>query len=141
MKYSIVYGNILEQSTEAIVNPWNRNIIPWWLLLPQGVSGEIKKKAGLKPFLELPKFKSIKLGEAVMTSAGNLKYKAIIHVAGINLFWRASEYSILNSTKNAIILAKKKKINSIAMPLIGTGSGGFNKTQSFLKICFRFFRL
>ena len=30
-----------------IVNAWNRNIIPWWLLLPHGVSGAIKGQGGL----------------------------------------------------------------------------------------------
>ena len=46
----IVEGDLLNQETEAIVNAWNRNIIPWWLLLPQGVSGAIKRRAGLEPF-------------------------------------------------------------------------------------------
>ena len=41
----VVQGDLLEQPVEAIVNPWNRNIIPWWLLLPQGVSGAIKRRA------------------------------------------------------------------------------------------------
>ena len=45
--------NLLAQDVEVIVNAWNRNIIPWWLLLPQGVSGAIKKKGGLRPFREL----------------------------------------------------------------------------------------
>ena len=38
----IKQGDILNQDVEVIVNSWNRNIIPWWLLLPQGVSGAIK---------------------------------------------------------------------------------------------------
>ena len=91
MEIFIVEGNLLDQKVDVIVNSWNRNIIPWYLLLPQGVSGAIKRKAGYKPFKELPKFKSIPLGGAVMTSAGKLKYKAIIHVAGINMLWRATE--------------------------------------------------
>jgi hypothetical protein len=28
-------GYLLDQKVEVIVNAWNRNIIPWWLLLPQ----------------------------------------------------------------------------------------------------------
>jgi O-acetyl-ADP-ribose deacetylase len=47
MKIDIVRGDLLDQPVEAIVNTWNRNIIPWWLLLPQGVSGAIKKRGGL----------------------------------------------------------------------------------------------
>ncbi len=42
----IVYGDLLDQPVEVIVNAWNRNVIPWWLLLPQGVSGAIKRRAG-----------------------------------------------------------------------------------------------
>ena len=46
----LVEGDLLAQHVEVIVNAWNRNIIPWWLLLPQGVSGAIKKQK-LKPIL------------------------------------------------------------------------------------------
>ena len=40
-------GDITTQNVEVIVNAWNRNILPWWLLIPQGVSGAIKRKAGI----------------------------------------------------------------------------------------------
>ncbi|HEX3658227.1 MAG TPA: hypothetical protein VHV55_20735 [Pirellulales bacterium] len=42
MEIKLFTGDLLDQDVEVIVNPWNRNIIPWWLLLPQGVSGAIK---------------------------------------------------------------------------------------------------
>ena len=42
---NIVYGDLLQQPVDVIVNAWNRNFIPSWLLLPQGVSGAIKKQA------------------------------------------------------------------------------------------------
>ncbi|MEY3172458.1 MAG: O-acetyl-ADP-ribose deacetylase, partial [Planctomycetota bacterium] len=47
MNLTIVDGDLLDQDVEVIVNAWNRNIIPWWLLIPQGVSGAIKKRGGL----------------------------------------------------------------------------------------------
>lgn len=87
-------GDLLEQPVDVIVNAWNRNLIPWWLLLPQGVSGAIKKRAGYAPFRELRRHGVLPLGGAVLTSAGCLPYRGIIHVAGINHFWRASRYSI-----------------------------------------------
>jgi len=118
------------QKVEVIVNAWNRNVIPWWLLIPQGVSGAIKKRAGLTPFQELGKHGPIPLGQAVLTSAGNLPFKGIIHVAGIDLIWRASERSIRDSVRNAMQLAKKSGFTSIAFPLIGTGSGGFDQQQA-----------
>ncbi len=53
----VVTGDLLEQDVEVIVNAWNRNVIPWWLLLPQGVSGAIKRKAGIGPFRSLTKIR------------------------------------------------------------------------------------
>ena len=47
MALSIVDSDLLDQDVEVIVNAWNRNIIPWWLLIPQGVSGDqVSQNAG-----------------------------------------------------------------------------------------------
>jgi O-acetyl-ADP-ribose deacetylase len=130
LKVEVIEGNLLDQDVEVIVNAWNRNIIPWWLLLPQGVSGAIKRRSGTVPFKEVRRHGSIPLGGAVLTSAGKLPFKGIIHVAGINMFWKASERSIRESVKNAVWLAHEKGFKSIAFPLIGAGSGGFNQEQA-----------
>lgn len=124
MNVTIVDGDLLDQDVEVIVNAWNRNIIPWWLLIPQGVSGAIKKRGGLKPFRELGRMGPIPLGQAVETSSGSLPFKSIIHVASINMLWRSSERSIRDSVRNAISIAQTRGYNSLALPLIGAGSGG-----------------
>lgn len=126
----IVFGDLLDQQVEAIVNAWNRNILPWWLLLPRGVSGAIKRRAGLQPFHELRRHGPIPLGGAVITSTGRLPHKAIIHVAGINLLWRASETSIRKSVTSALDVAQREAIRSLAIPAIGAGSGGFDEGES-----------
>jgi O-acetyl-ADP-ribose deacetylase (regulator of RNase III) len=130
MQFSVVTGDILEQQVDVIVNSWNRNIFPWWLLLPQGVSGAIKKKGGLEPFRELSKKAIMPLGSAVFTKAGNLPFKAIIHVAGINLLWFGTEYSIRQSVKSALTLFNSNHWETIAFPLIGSGSGNRSKAWS-----------
>jgi O-acetyl-ADP-ribose deacetylase (regulator of RNase III) len=130
MEPTIVQGDLLDQDVDVIVNAWNRNIVPWWLLLPQGVSGAIKRRGGTGPFKELAKHGSIPLGRAVLTSAGRLPFKGIIHVAGINMLWRASEQSIRDSVRNAMKLASEHGFHSIAFPLIGAGSGGFNQERA-----------
>ena len=130
MNLQLVQGDLLDQDVDVIVNAWNRNIIPWWLLLPQGVSGAIKRRGGTVPFKELRKHGSIPLGGAVLTSAGRLPLKGIIHVAGINMLWRASEWSIRQSVRNAMALAHEKGFQSIAFPLIGAGSGGFKPDRA-----------
>ncbi len=94
------------------------------MLLPQGVSRAIKKRAGLAPFRELGKLGPIPLGHAVETTAGKLPFKTIIHVAGINMLWRSSERSIRDSVRNALRIASDQQYESIALPLIGAGSGG-----------------
>jgi len=130
MELQIVEGDLLDQNVEVIVNAWNRNIIPWWLLIPQGVSGAIKRRAGLEPFRELARKGAIPLGSAVETSAGKLSFHSIIHVAGINLFWRSSEKAIRNCVRNALTLAQSRGYHSLAFPLIGSGSGGFSSEKS-----------
>ncbi|MEX1231436.1 MAG: macro domain-containing protein [Planctomycetaceae bacterium] len=124
MHLHIIDGDLLNQDVDVIVNPWNRNIIPWWLLLPQGVSGAIKRRGGKEPFRELGRMGAIPLGGAVVTGPGTLPFKAIIHVAGINMLWRSSEWSVRESVRNAMTLAIERGFNSIAFPLIGAGSGG-----------------
>lgn len=123
----IVEGDLLDQQVEVIVNAWNRNIIPWWLLVPQGVSGAIKRRAGLQPFRELARFGLIPLGGAVVTGAGRLQCRAIIHVAGINMFWRSTEFSIKQSVLSAMEITRQHGFHSIAFPVIGAGTGGFGE--------------
>ncbi len=127
MKPRIVKGDLLDQSVDVLVNSWNRNIIPWWLLLPQGVAGAIKRKAGLGPFWELGKCGPIPLGGAVVTSAGRLPCKAIIHVAGINMLWRASPESIRGSVTSAMAIVSERAFASVAFPIIGAGVGGYTE--------------
>lgn len=130
MKITITEGDLLSQDVEVIVNAWNRNIIPWWLLLPQGVSGAIKRQAGYKPFIELGGKGAIPLGGAVQTGAGRLKFRAIIHVAGISMWWRSSEPSIRGSVRNALEIAQCQGYQSIAFPLVGAGTGGFSPERT-----------
>lgn len=124
METRVVDGDLLDQDVEVIVNAWNRNIIPWWLLLPQGVSGAIKRRGGTQPFRELAKHGAMPLGSAVETSAGRLPFRSIIHVAGINMLWRSSPRSIQDSVRSVMVIANDRRYNTVAMPLIGAGSGG-----------------
>jgi O-acetyl-ADP-ribose deacetylase (regulator of RNase III) len=46
------------------------------------------------------------------------------------MLWRASEWSIRECVRNAMVLAHEKGFQSIAFPLIGAGSGGFNQERA-----------
>ncbi len=127
MQAELVTGDLLDQPVEVIVNTWNRNIIPWWLLLPQGVSGAIKRRGGREPFRELARHGPIALGEAVLTGAGRLPFRGIIHVAGIDMLWRASARSIRRSLASALEIVVAHGFTSVAFPIVGAGSGSFNE--------------
>lgn len=130
MNPEIVTGNLLNQPVEVIVNSWNRNIIPWWLLIPQGVSGAIKKYGGYRPFLEVGRVGFMPLGSATLTTAGRLPFIGIIHVAGINGLWRATEESIYRSVGAALKIIDDNKFKSVALPAIGAGAGGYSEADS-----------
>ena len=125
-----VEGDLLDQSVEVIVNAWNRNVIPWWLLWPHGVSGAIRARAGTAPFRELGRSGPIPLGGAVLTGAGRLPFRGIIHVAGISLLWVASEKSIRASVRSAMGLVREHGFASVAIPLIGGQVGGVQQERS-----------
>jgi O-acetyl-ADP-ribose deacetylase len=130
VKVQIIEGNLLDQDVDVIVNAWNRSVVPWRLLVPQGISADIKKRAGTGPFKELRNHGPIPLGGAVLTSAGRLPFKGIIHVAGINMLSRTSERSIRDSVRNAMILAHAHDFQSIAFPLMGAGSSGCEEERA-----------
>lgn len=130
MQPTLVDGDLVDQPVEVIVNAWNRNVIPWWLLVPQGVSGAIKRRAGIRPFIEVGRRGAIPLGGAVLTTAGRLSHLAIIHVAGINLWWRATPDSIGDSVRSAMTLVNARGFKSVAFPVLGAGSGGYDEDDA-----------
>ena len=123
---TVVFGDLLDQPVDAIVNPWNSNVIPWWLLLPQGVSGAIRKRAGAEAFHPLTTAGFLKPGTAVFAPAGKLAFEGIIHVAALTPFWTTSETIIQTCVENAIQMALAKEFTSLACPLLGSGVGGQN---------------
>ena len=79
---------------------------------------------------EVAKAGAIPLGGAILTGAGRLPYRGIIHVAGINMFWRASETSIRTSVSSAMRVVDEMRFGSVAFPVIGAGSGGFDEAKA-----------
>lgn len=133
MSLKIIKGDLFLQPVECIINPWNRNFIPWWLLLPHGISGQLKKKTGYKIFNQLSRYGLLKDGEAVITVGGKTSFKYIIHVAGLTWYWTSNLSIVKKSIENSISLAKKHNIKSLGFPLIGTGVGGL-KEEDVIKI-------
>jgi O-acetyl-ADP-ribose deacetylase (regulator of RNase III) len=126
----VIAGDLIEQrDADAWVNPWNRNFVPRRLLLPQGVSGELKRLTGPEPWKELARAGKLELGQAVLTSGGRIPQE-LIHVAGLNAWWRASERSVRLCVQSALAVALEEGVSVLATPLIGSGSGSLSPRVS-----------
>lgn len=126
-----VEGDLLTTPAEALVNAWNRNFIPRLLLWPQGVSGALKKQTGPEPWRELARMGTLEHGAAVVTSAGKMTGPTfLIHVAGLNTRWKATTAGVTSCARNAVEAAAALPVSSIAMPLIGAGTGGLSDEES-----------
>ena len=127
MKYKIgkttiklYQGDITELDVEAIVNAANASLI-----LGGGVAGAIRRKGGPSIQEECNKIGGTTVGEAVVTGAGNLKAKYVIHTVGPRYGEGNEDEKLKNATLNALKRAQEKKMRSIALPAISTGIFGF----------------
>jgi len=118
-------GNITTLSVDAIVNAANSDL---WM--GSGVAGAIKRKGGDIIEQEAMAQGPIKPGEAVITSAGALSAKHVIHCAGMSPGKPATYDSVKSSVREALRLATENELTSIAFPAIGAGVGGLSKEQS-----------
>ena len=127
----IYKGDILSISSDAIVNPANRQASMWF---GSHINEIIRKKGGKKVVEERKKIGDIKLGEAVSTSGGNLPYRYIIHTAILDMYdfnplfllkikQRTSDETLKSSMVNSLNMAKNLKIKSVAYSLMGSGIG------------------
>jgi O-acetyl-ADP-ribose deacetylase len=119
-KIYITKGDITEMAVDAIVNAANNDLI-----LGAGVAGAIRRKGGPRVEEECERAGPIKVGEAAVTTGGNLKALYVIHAASMQLGGRTTADSLRQATHNALLRAEEKTIKSIAFPAIGTGVAGF----------------
>jgi len=119
MEIEVIQGDITEQETDAIVNAANNHL---WM--GSGVAGAIKRKGSEIIEKEAVRLGPIEVGEAVSTTAGNLKARYIIHAAGMGQDLATSEELVKKTTISSLKVADRLKLKSIAFPAIGTGVGG-----------------
>lgn len=123
-KIELVKGDITGLRVDAIVNAANTDLI-----LGSGVAGAIRRAAGDCVQAECNEIGSIPLGDAVITSAGGLKAKYVIHAAGMHLGRRVTEQALHDATLNSLKRAQDNGVRTIAFPAIGTGVGGLNMAR------------
>jgi len=117
----VVQGDISTEDTEAIVNAANNH---FWM--GGGVAGAIKRNGGEGIEREAMAQGPAEIGQAILTSGGNLKAKYVIHAAVMGQDLHTDPDKIKRSTISALQLAEKKQILSVSFPALGTGVGAFS---------------
>ncbi len=116
----LVEGDITELETDAIVNAANSSLI-----LGAGVAGAIKTKGGAAIQQECTKIGNCSVGNAVITTGGNLQAKHVIHAVGPRMGEGGEDKKLNNATLNSLKLADANNLQSIGFPAISTGIFGF----------------
>uniref|UniRef100_A0A8C1JK40 Poly [ADP-ribose] polymerase n=1 Tax=Cyprinus carpio TaxID=7962 RepID=A0A8C1JK40_CYPCA len=115
----VLNGDITLEKTDVIVNSSNKEFT-----LKSGVSKAILDKAGPNVEAECQQLGAQTNSGLIMTQAGNLQCKKIIHISAQN-----NAVVIQNNVKKALEMCAKEKLTSIAFPAIGTGQGGLSPGQ------------
>lgn len=123
-RIELVKGDITDLDTDAIVNAANSS-----LKMGGGVAGAILRKGGYEIQKECDKIGYCPVGGAVITGAGRLKAKYVIHAVGPRYGEGDEERKLRDATLSSLRLAEKHGLRSIAFPAISTGIFGFPKDR------------
>ena len=116
----LVEGDITDLEVDAIVNAANEQ-----LQLGTGVAGAIRSKGGPSIQEECNRIGGTPVGTAVMTAAGHLKAKQVIHAVGPRMGDGDEDKKLAAAVRAALALADRRGMRSIALPAISTGNFGF----------------
>ena len=120
----LVKGDITELDVDAIVNAANSR-----LKHGGGVALAIVRKGGKIIQDESDKIGYCEVGNAVITTAGRLKARYVIHAVGPRYGEGNEDIKLRNATLNSLRLADEYNLSSIAFPAISTGIFGFPKDR------------
>jgi O-acetyl-ADP-ribose deacetylase (regulator of RNase III) len=116
----LVQGDITELAVDAVVNAANAQLI-----LGGGVAGAIRRKGGPSIQAECNKIGGTVVGGAVITGAGRLKARHVIHAVGPRMGEGQEDEKLKQATLNTLKLADQHGLKCIAFPAISTGIFGF----------------
>lgn len=115
---AIERGDITDRDVDAVVNAANTT-----LAMGTGVAGAIKRKGGLIVEEEAMRQGPVEVGEAVLTTGGNMMATHVIHGAVMGPDLKTDPEKIAATTRSVLAMADKHRITSIALPALGTGVG------------------
>src|SRR6478752_10191612 len=113
-------GDICDLEVDAIVNPANLSL---WMAT--GVGGALKRAGGDAIEFAAVRQAPVPLGESIVTTAGTLAARAVIHAVSLDRDRRTSGPVIEAAVRSAMARAREVGATSVAFPALGTGVGGF----------------
>src|SRR4051812_41479772 len=118
----LVTGDIADQETDAVVTAAH-----WRLNKGTGTDGTIHTKGGPRIYAECRRIGGCPMGDAVITTGGDLKARHVIHAVGP--VWRGGEeqeWKLLASAyRRSLEVAVEHGLRSISLPSISTGAFGY----------------
>jgi O-acetyl-ADP-ribose deacetylase (regulator of RNase III) len=114
------HGDICDLEVDAIVNAASTAL---WM--STGVGGALKHRGGDSIEFEAVRQGPAEVGSAVVTSAGELACRYVIHAVSLGADRRTSADNIDRATRSALRAADDLGCESVAFPALGTGVGGF----------------
>jgi O-acetyl-ADP-ribose deacetylase (regulator of RNase III) len=118
--FEVVQGNLLEEPVDAIVNAANGR-----LAHGGGVAAIIARAAG--PGLQqecdlyIRKHGPVATGSAVVTTAGKLPFKGVIHAVGPRYGEGEEEAKLLRALASAFGCARERNWGSVSFPAVSAG--------------------
>lgn len=126
LKIKVLHDDITRLDVDAIVNAANS-----YGYMGGGVAGAIKRFGGQEIELEAVSHAPIPIGHAVLTTAGKLKAKHVIHAPTMEQpASRTDAGNVREATMAALECAEENKLERIAMPGMGTGVGSVGKEEA-----------
>ena len=121
-KITIKQGDITQEDVDVIINAANTRLAGGG-----GVDGAIHRAAGPSVLEECRMIGGCETGKAVITEAGNLRARRIIHTPGPRWYGGTSgEPKLLrDSYANSFRIAFENDLRTIAFPAISTGIYGY----------------
>ena len=116
----LVHGDITECDVDAVVSSANEYLNP-----VGAIPSAIAQKGGPAIAEACEPLIPVGVGEAVITTGGDLKAKFVIHAVGPRGGQSGREILLENAVSAALRIADEHKLERIAMPAISTGAYGY----------------